>query len=383
MTFIDYLALIVKHKKIIFLAVFFSGIIGYLGIYFLIDEQFDSKSVIIAAQDEGLGGISSLLGSLENLPIGLNGPTNQEMAVYNTVIYSRTMLENIIKRFDLINVYKIDQTNPEHMEIAVKILKSNITTLETPNLAYEIEIRSPKPKLSAEINNFIIKELNDKIVSIKIEKSKNNRLFLDKRVSEIKNELRLSEDTLIYYQQKSGLLEAEEQVKEILGVYGQLETDLITKQIEVSILEKLYPRSNPQLEQAQLSVNEYSKKLELLKKDGNKDGILLSYKSIPKKALDYYRNLRNVEINSKILEFILPLYEQAKFDEQKDVPVLQIIDSAIPAIKKSYPPRTVFTLILMFAVFLICFFVILIIENENWQKSEKYIYIKQNLFRWK
>ena len=383
MTFIDYLALIVKHKKIIFLTVFLTGIIGYLGIYFLIDEQFDSKSVIIAAQDEGFGGISDLLGNLQNLPIGLNGPTNQEMAVYNTVIYSRTMLEKIIKKFHLINVYKIDKSDPEYMETAVKTLANNINTLETPNLAYEIEIRSPRPKLSAEINNYIIQELNDKIVSIKIEKSKNNRLFLEKRVSEIKNELRLSEDTLIYYQQKSGLLEATEQVKEILGVYGQLETDLITKQIEVSILEKLYPRSNPQLEQAQLSVNEYSKKLEILKKEGTKGGMLLSYKSIPKKAIDYYRNLRNVEINSKILEFILPLYEQAKFDEQKDVPVIQVIDSAIPAAKKSYPPRTVFTLLLMFSTFLICFFVILINENENWQKSEKYIFIKQNLFRWK
>jgi capsule polysaccharide export protein KpsE/RkpR len=383
MTFIDYLVLFVKYKKVLLSVILLTGIIGYLGIYFLIDEQYDSKSIIIPSKTDDMAGIGDLLGNLQNLPIGLGNVTNQEMGIYNTVIYSRTMLENIINKFDLIRVYKIDSSDPERMEIANKILFNNITTTETPDFAYELEVRAPNPKLSSDINKYLIQELNDKIVKLRIEKSRNNRFFLEERVKDIRNDLKHSEDTLAFYQEKSGLFEAEEQIKEILGVYGQLETELMTNQIELSILKQLLPSGNPQLEKAELSVNEYSKKLETLKKDGQKDGILLSMRSIPQKALDYYRNLRNVEINSKILAFILPLYEQAKFDEQKDVPVLQVVDLPVPPVKKSYPPRAVFTLVLMFAAFLICFFVILISENENWQKSEKFLYVKKNLFRWK
>jgi len=105
--------------------------------------------------------------------------------------------------------------------------------------------------------------------------------------------------------------------------------------------------------------------------------------SLPQNAIDYYRNFRNVEINATILEFILPLYEQAKFEEQKDVPVLQIVDYAVPPVKKSFPPRLVFTLLITLGAFIICFFFILLRENDNWQNSEKYVYVRKNLLKWK
>jgi uncharacterized protein involved in exopolysaccharide biosynthesis len=41
----------------------------------------------------------------------------------------------------------------------------------------------------------------------------------------------------------------------------------------------------------------------------------------------------------------VPLYEQAKIDEKKDYPVLQVIDYAVPPGKKSYPPRMLFALV--------------------------------------
>ena len=63
-----------------------------------------------------------------------------------------------------------------------------------------------------------------------------------------------------------------------------------------------------------------------------------------------------------MLEFIIPLYEQAKFDEQKEVPILQVIDYGVPPEKKSYPSRVLFSLIITFASLLIVFLIILIRE---------------------
>jgi capsule polysaccharide export protein KpsE/RkpR len=384
LTFIDYIVLIVKYKKLLLITVLLTGVLGYLAVYFFIDEQFDSTSVIIPAKDESLGGISGLLGDLQNLPLGLGGGVStEEMGMYNTVIYSRTMLEKVIDKFNLIEVFELEKSDPEYLEKAVKILTNNITTTETTDFSYIIEVRAPNPQLSADMNNYLVAELNNKIVQLKMEKSKNNRQFLEDRVNEVKVALAKSEDTLQYYQEKTGMLEAEEQVKEIMGVYGDLETELITKQIEVSILKKLYPNGGPKVDKLQTAVDEYSKKLDKLKREGEGNSLILSLKSIPKKAIEYYRNFRNVEINSKILEFVLPLYEQAKFEEQKDVPILQVVDYAVPPAKKSYPPRTIFTLVMMFAVFIFCFFIILVNENENWQKSEKYVYVKKNILKWK
>jgi uncharacterized protein involved in exopolysaccharide biosynthesis len=120
-----------------------------------------------------------------------------------------------------------------------------------------------------------------------------------------------------------------------------------------------------------------------LKNNKSNTGPLLPYNSLPKNIINYYRIYRTIEIGDKILEFVMPLYEQAKFDEQKDVPVLQVIDNAYPPPKKSYPPRLIFTLVITFGVFVLLFFFIILKENEELMNSEKYLFIRNNLFRWK
>ena len=92
--------------------------------------------------------------------------------------------------------------------------------------------------------------------------------------------------------------------------------------------------------------------------------------------------MREIEINNKMLQFILPLYEQARFDEQKEMPVLRIIDYGIPAAKKSYPSRSILTIIISFGMFILLFIIVIFKESEEIQNSEKYKYIKSNLFRW-
>jgi uncharacterized protein involved in exopolysaccharide biosynthesis len=61
---------------------------------------------------------------------------------------------------------------------------------------------------------------------------------------------------------------------------------------------------------------------------------------LPQQAKDYLRLERNIQIYASISQIILPLYEQAKYEEQKSIPVIQIIDPAIPPERKFFPPRT-------------------------------------------
>ena len=135
--------------------------------------------------------------------------------------------------------------------------------------------------------------------------------------------------------------------------------------------------SSPQFEALSIQVAEYESKLNEIKKKGMPESPLIPYSNIPEAAINYYRILRDIEINNEILKFVLPLYEQARFEEQKDIPVLQVVDYAVPPPKKAYPPRTILTLSIMI------FSIILVKENENWKNEPKYLYIKQNMFRWK
>lgn len=380
---IDYFVLLVKWKKVIILTVLSAMIVGYLFVYFFIDEQYKATTVVLPSQDQSYGGISNLLQSIGNLPFDLGGNVqNSDISTYNTIIYSRTTLENMIEKFDLIKVYKLSKDLIDYKEQAIEKLSSSIDAEATPDFAYEIKISSPDPKLSANMANYLVTLLNKTIIDLRVQKSRDNRIFLQNRIDEIKANLHTAEDSMLIFQKKTGLLSAEDQVQALMGAYADLETDLVSKQIELSIINKIQNESSPMAKNLQVEVKEYEDKIaELKNSKGN--GPLLPYNKLPENIINYYRLYRTIEIGNKILEFVTPLYEQAKFDEQKDIPVLQVIDYAYPPPKKSYPPRTIFTLVIGFAVFILLLFFILLKENENLMNSDKFLFIKNNLFRWK
>ncbi|MCZ6702741.1 MAG: hypothetical protein O6940_06825, partial [Ignavibacteria bacterium] len=327
--------------------------------------------------------LAGLLSSIQGLPAEIGGQFGiSEMNIYNTIIYSRSFLEDIIEKFNLIEEYEISKQLVDYKELALRQLGSYIEIDINDDMAYEISVRAFSPKKSAKMTNYVIDKLNSRIIELKIQKSKSNREFLGRRVQDIRDNLKKAEDSLKSFQEKTGMIQAEEQVKEILSVYSELETQLITKEIELAILKQIN-FSSPQFESSKIQVQELDKKIKELKSKGIENSPFLSLKSVPQKAIDYFRLLREVEINNEILKFMLPLYEQAKFEEQKDVPILQVIDYAVPPAKKAYPPRMILTLSITFFVFLMIFSIILVKENENWKNEPKYIYIKQNLFRWK
>jgi uncharacterized protein involved in exopolysaccharide biosynthesis len=381
---LDYFVLLVRWKKLLLAILLLVTGVSYAIIYFFVEEEYESTTVIIPSEDQtNPMGASGLLKNIKNLSFDMSMNSNPETDLYNTIIYSRNNLENLIKRFDLLKNYKLDTLTVDYQEKALKRLSNSIFARETKDKAYAITVTANSPGLAANMANFIVRVLNTKIIELKVAKSKQNREFLESRLSEIKTRIRNSEDSLRMFQEKSGMLDVEQQLKGIIGTYSNLETALITKQIEQSILNNILDKDSPQLKTVRTQVEEYSSKLREIKKDGEPNGLLLSLNTLPRKATQYMRLYRDVQITNSLLEFIYPLYEQTKFEENKDIPVLQIIDRAVPPAKKSYPQRSLLSIVIGLGAFLLSFIVLVINENPNIKNSEKFIFIKNNLFKWK
>ena len=377
--FLQLFVLLVRYKKLLIVSFIITAIVSYLLIFFLIDEKFDATATIIPIEDSA---INPMAGFLKDLPIDITGTgfSNTEMSMYSTIIYSRTVLEKAIQQFDLIKIYKLDKAQTDYKEKALETLRDNLKAKETDNNAYEISVRATNPQLAANLTNYLINELNDRIIALKISKSKQNKQFLKARLEEIKDNLKKSEDSLMIYQKESGLLAADEQIKGIMDAYSTLETGLIEKQIEKSISQKIMDKDDPRLKNLEIAEKQYQDVINNIKTSNRNDSPFLALSSLPQKAVNYYRLLRTVEINNKLLEFTTPLYEQAKFEVQKDIPVLQVVDYAVPPSKKSFPPRLILTVSISIGMIFLVFIFILIRENENLKRSEEYEYIRKNLF---
>lgn len=350
----DIFVFALQRKKILGILFLSSLVISYLSIYFLVEEQYEATATIIPSDDDGVSGIGGMLKGLKNLPlnIGKSSSLQSEINRYNTIIFSRSTIEEIIREFDLYQVYDIDTTSVDYREQTLKRLRKEILTKETEEDAFEITVRSNTPQRAADMVNYIIQLLNDKIIQLKVSKSRENRIFLEKRVAEIYQELRISEDSLRFFQERSGLVDVKSQLPEMLAVYGTLETDLLTKKLKKNVLENLFDKQSPEVKNLEVEIKEYEKKLSSLRNEREGGSMVLAMRAIPKTAVEYYRRFRQIEINSTLLEFVVPLYEQAKIEEKKDYPILQVIDYGVPPSKKSWPPRTL--LAFFGAVFVTC-----------------------------
>jgi tyrosine-protein kinase Etk/Wzc len=69
---------------------------------------------------------------------------------------------------------------------------------------------------------------------------------------------------------------------------------------------------------------------------------------MPNIAIEYLRAFREVTIQESILEIVMPMYEQAKVEEQKSIPTIMVVDEAVPPQLKYSPKRAVIVLGLLF-----------------------------------
>lgn len=381
--FLDYLVLFTKRKKFLIGTTFLFMVLFYLVVYFFVEERFDATATIVPSQDNSISGLASTLGGISDLPFDLGGiSSNPEIGLYNTILYSRSNLERVIEKFNLWEVYNLDKSVPKDVKRAREALFNSINTEETDDGSYVIVVSMPNPELAADVTNDLVEYLNNKIIELKVKKSRNNRIFLGERLREVRRNLKNAEDSLKIFQKQSGMLNPEEQIKGIISVYSQFEQQLIIKEAQKQILQEILSTNSPKIKSLDSEIEFLGKKINELKKDGKNNSIFVPYASIPEKAVDYYRYFREVEINGTILQFVLPLYEQAKLEEQKEIPVIQIIDYAIPPEEKSYPPRTLFTLLWGILIFLVLFSYLLLKENKNIANSEKLLFIRKNLFKW-
>lgn len=380
--FLDFLYFIVKRKKFLLVFAASIAIVSYLMIYFLIPPQYDSDSTIVAVEDSNLNAAGLLSETIKNIPLtslGLGNLTSTDKYnFFNTIIYSKTFLKKIIEKFDLMGDYKVDE-----IEDAYKILAKKINTDITDEDAFIITVRASSPEKSARMTNYIVGEVNDQVIALNTRKSRENKKFLADRYGEIKQNLYAAEDSLKFFQEKYGFLVAEDQTKASIEAYTKLESELAEKQIESSVYDKLLGSTAPQTRTSKIAVDEYRSRLNDLKTQKNKNRLILPISSLPENAQKYYRYFRNVEIYNAMLQFIIPIYEQAKFDAVKDIPVLQIIDKAYPPIKKSFPPRLIFTIIITFFVTGLMIFMLYTKELMSKSINPKVILLREELFRFR
>lgn len=361
----DYFYVLFKWKKFILFNLLIVTIIAIV-ISLLIPNQYKSTATIMIPPENqsglsGLGNLSGLMGSKTSIAslgsklLGTSGGVSEDVIL--GIINSRSTLTNLIKKFDLMDYYDIDGNN---LDKAIKAFSSDISADANEFGMIEISTFNKNPNISARMSNYIVHYVDSVNIEINMGRAKNYRKFIEKRYLLNVSDLRHAEDSLYKFQKKFGIVAVPEQLEVTVKAAAEVESALFKKEMESYFIKQTYGENSPQYMGAKEELGLLKNKVSELKNSttlGETSNILFPFKKMPDIAIDYLRVYREVEIQQSILEIVLPMYEQAKVEEQKSIPTIEVIDKAVPAQLKYSPKRSfiVIGIILLFSFFLIPF----------------------------
>jgi tyrosine-protein kinase Etk/Wzc len=381
--FIDYLVILGKWRMKIILSTMVV-LIAAIIFSFIIPKKY--KATVLFLPPTTSSGLSSLI---ENMSFDLFGSDNITGEMCLSVLNSRVLRTEIINKYNLMKLY-----NKKYIEHAIKELDKNVLIQSEVQMgigtstinSISISVIDKQPERAADIANDLLKLLESKIIELNTKKAQNNRFFLEKRVNENAFDLIKIEDSLKVFQEKYGTIDISSQAKVAIESAAKLKAELIKTKIVRDAMSNTYGNDNTNVKEIQNEINAISKEYQRLY-DGNNEllnseDIMIPFTEMPNIGLQYSRLLREVKVRNKLNEMLIPLYEQAKIQEEKTIPVLRVIDYAIPPTYKFKPKRIVIVLGIVavyFSVLMLYIFYkeyidhLKIDDNEKYKKLRKFL----------
>jgi len=346
-SFIDFLIILVKWRKLIILNVVIITLSAVI-ISLIMPKWYTSTANILPPKNTGglLGSISGFSSTIKDLSktLGRLGTTSEEAYNYLAILQSRTSFEKVINKFNLREVYKFDPDDP--IEEIIDELESNVKFNVEDEGNITIKVTDKDPKRAAAMANYFVQILNEISIQLGTIEAKNNREFIEKRYLQVLKDLKNVEDSLRYFSEKFSVYSIEDQTKAAIKAAADIKAQIELQKIEYELLSRNYGNDHPLVLEKKLMINELQNRLKTMKfGESNLTSSSLSlytpFSQLPEVGIEYLRLMREYELQGKLLEFILPVYEQAKIEEKKDIPVCVVLDKAVPAQKKSYPKRVI------------------------------------------
>ncbi|MGA9121571.1 MAG: Wzz/FepE/Etk N-terminal domain-containing protein [Bacteroidota bacterium] len=363
---IQLLSVLTRYRRFLVRTVVGSTLLIIVIALFLPKWYKSSASVFPAEKADlfgGLEGIASIAKSISPAKAlsALGG--NPETDRYLAILKSGTVLTAVIQKFDLVHVYDITSFPGEQ---TMKELLSNVEFTVESEGNLTIVVYDKSPQRAADMANYFVEMLNKTNTELQVQNARGNREFIEQRYKKNVVDLAAAEDSLRAFQEKYGVIALPEQTEAAVKAAAEISAQLAIKEVQLSVLLRTQTNDNPGVQALQDEIDGIRHKLQEMNTgegmSGGEKAVFVPFKKIPSLGVGYVRRFRDVEIQYKILQFISPLYEQAKVEERRQTPSVLVLDKAGPAERKAKPKISLFALLGFVGSTLLSLLIIYLIE---------------------
>jgi uncharacterized protein involved in exopolysaccharide biosynthesis len=348
---VDRLRLLWEERRFLFrISVY--GLAIFTLIAFLIPKRYESSAVLMPPDDQSNSGMMLAAALASKVTGSLGGIAGNMLGVKSSgdlfigILRSRTVQDDLITKFDLRKEYGTSQWDKTRKILAARTMisedrKSGIIT---------ITVTDNDPRRVAAVAAEYVAQLNIVVSKLSTSSAHRERVFLEERLTQVKQDLESAEKDFSQFASKNGAIDIKEQGRAMVESAAVLEGQLIAAQSELQGLKQIYSENNVRVRSLRARISELQSQLQRLggKQEVGADAtasdssdLYPSIRKLPLLGVPYADLYRRTRVQEAVFETLTQQYELAKVAEAKEIPSVRVLDPADVPEHKSFPPRLV------------------------------------------
>lgn len=318
----------------------------------LLPKSYRAETRLLLPESGG-GGVLSMLSDLPAAARSLiRGTGGGDYTRYIAILSSRSVLGEIVDEFNLVEVYNTHKNEAPRQD-AIGTLDDRVTFAIDEEFEFlEIRVLDRDPQRAADIANHFVARLNEVNSRLASQSAAGYRIYVESRYAEAVGQLDAIQDSIQFFQSTYGVYDLPQQMEGFLQLLVDLRIEHFKAQTVYQTAISQYGSENERVrffaEAARSADRQYRQALR-----GQEQLMPVPVTGLPVVARRYVDLERDRLIQAKLLEVIAPMVEHARFEEQKQIEAVQVIDPAIPPVKKAKPKRMLIVASSTLAVFVL------------------------------
>jgi tyrosine-protein kinase Etk/Wzc len=322
---------------------------------------YKASSRLLLSESSGGGLASALLGDLGSAAQSLLGTGGGDYIRFLSILESRNVQVQIVEKFDLITVYDNNEAKFP-LEETLKGLADNVEFVIDDEFDFlSVEVLDQDPQRAAEMSNFYVGLLDEVNNRLTTQTAGNFRQYVESRYLKAQQDRASLLDSLANFQRRYGVMDLEAQTEAYFTQLADLRANTLQYEIQLEALKTQFGPENKQVQTMQTFVDAAQQSFQGAM-DGREIVMPVSQEEAPEMVRQYLNLTMDRMIQEKILEFVAPMLEQARFEEERKAQALQVVDEAVAPYKKNKPKRMIIVVAAALSGFILALIFVLVLD---------------------
>ncbi len=353
---LDYVGVLVRRRRMIVRNTVVAAVLAAV-VSLVLPPYFQAVTTLLPPDDRD----NSLLGTVVAdgvLPLlGMaRGVTNGSL-LFVEILRSRSVGEGVLKAvYDYRGKKKslLDIWEANSVSKALKRLyaKTRISANDQGIITIAVELRDRS--LAAQVANRFVAELDRVNREKSVSRAKSSRIYIEEQLRKTEKDLEKAQQALADFQRRNKAVSLEAQTEAMIERAAEIKGTIMALEVERDVLLKTQKPTSPQVLKTETRLAQLRKQYRQLEfGDGvspdNEQDYFIPFADLPELGRRLADLTREVKVQEKVWELLTQQYHQARIQEARDTPTVQVLDVAVPPEQRSRPKRKLMVLVAVLA----------------------------------